>query len=162
MLALHSGIMECAEVGIALRDLFKGLKLECYPKTSGSKGLQVYAPLNTPVTYEDTKPFSHAIAMLLEKQMPELVVSSQKKSIRRGKVLVDWSQNDEHKTTACVYSLRAREHPTVSTPVSWQEVEKARGPEQLTFEADAVLERVERDGDLFAPVLKKRQKLPEL
>ena len=157
-----AGIMECAEVGIALRDLFKGLKLECYPKTSGSKGIQIYAPLNTPVTYEDTKPFSHAIAMLLEKQMPKLVVSSQKKSIRRGKVLVDWSQNDEHKTTACVYSLRAREHPTVSTPVSWQEVEKARGPEQLTFEADAVLERVERDGDLFAPVLKKRQKLPEL
>jgi bifunctional non-homologous end joining protein LigD len=157
-----AGIMECAEVGIALRDLFKGLKLECYPKTSGSKGIQIYAPLNTAITYEDTKPFSHAIAMLLEKQMPKLVVSSQKKSIRRGKVLVDWSQNDEHKTTACVYSLRAREHPTVSTPVSWQEVEKARGPEQLTFEADAVLERVERDGDLFAPVLKKRQKLPEL
>jgi len=157
-----AGIMECAEVGIALRDLFKSLKLECYPKTSGSKGIQIYAPLNTAITYEDTKPFSHAIAMLLEKQMPKLVVSSQKKSIRRGKVLVDWSQNDEHKTTACVYSLRAREHPTVSTPVSWQEVEKARGPEQLTFEADAVLERVERDGDLFAPVLKKRQKLPEL
>jgi bifunctional non-homologous end joining protein LigD len=157
-----AGIIECAEVGIALRDLFAGLKLESYPKTSGSKGLQVYVPLNTAVTYDDTKPFSHAIAKLLEKQMPKLVVSTQKKSLRGGKVLVDWSQNDEHKTTANVYSLRAREHPTVSTPVTWDEVEHAEEPDQLRFEADDVLARVEDKGDLFAPVLKKRQKLPEL
>jgi bifunctional non-homologous end joining protein LigD len=157
-----AGIMECVRVGIALRDLFAGLKLDCYPKTSGSKGLQVYVPLNSRVTYDETKPFAHAIAMLLEKQMPELVVSSMKKSIRGGKVLVDWSQNDEHKTTVCVYSLRARERPTVSTPVRWEEVEKARSPKQLTFEAGAVLKRVEQHGDLFAPVLEQRQKLPKL
>jgi bifunctional non-homologous end joining protein LigD len=157
-----AGIMECVQVGIALRDLFAGLKLDCYPKTSGSKGLQVYVPLNTKVTYDDTKPFAHAIAMLLEKQLPKLVVSSMKKSLRSGKVLVDWSQNDDHKTTVCVYSLRARERPTVSTPVRWEEVESAREPKHLTFEAGAVLDRVEEQGDLFAPVLEQRQKLPRL
>jgi len=157
-----AGIMECVQVGIALRDLFAGLKLDCYAKTSGSKGLQIYVPLNTKVTYDDTKPFAHAIAMLLEKQLPKLVVSSMKKSIRGGKVLVDWSQNDEHKTTVCVYSLRARERPTVSTPLRWEEVEAARKPRDLTFEAGAVLDRVEEHGDLFAPVLKQRQKLPAL
>jgi bifunctional non-homologous end joining protein LigD len=157
-----AGIMECVQVGIALRELFAGLKLDCYPKTSGSKGLQVYVPLNTKVTYDDTKPFAHAIAMLLEKQLPKLVVSSMKKSLRGGKVLVDWSQNDDHKTTACVYSLRARERPTVSTPVRWEEVESAREPKHLTFEAGAVLDRVSEQGDLFAPVLEQRQKLPKL
>jgi bifunctional non-homologous end joining protein LigD len=158
-------IVECSQVGVALRDLFKGLGLDCYPKTSGSKGLQIYVPLNTPVTYDDTKPFAHAIAMLLEKQMPELVVSSMKKSIRGGKVLVDWSQNDDHKTTVCVYSLRARERPTVSTPVRWEEVDEAietGSPEPLVFEAADVLERVGEHGDLFEPVLKQKQKLPSL
>jgi bifunctional non-homologous end joining protein LigD len=156
-------IVECSKVGLALRDVFKGLGLDAYPKTSGSKGLQIYVPLNTSVTYDDTKPFAHAIARLLEKQMPELVVSSQKKSLRGGKVLVDWSQNDEHKTTVCVYSLRARERPTAATPVHWDEVEDTleRGdPEVLVFEADEVLDRVEQHGDLFKPVLK--QKLPQL
>ena len=158
-------IVECSQVGIALRDLFEQLGLEAYPKTSGSKGLQIYVPLNTPVTYEDTKPFAHAIAKLLEKQMPDLVVSSQKKSIRAGKVLVDWSQNDDHKTTVCVYSLRAREHPTCSTPVRWEEVEEALetgSVAPLVFEAPDVLERVEEHGDLFEPVLKQKQKLPRL
>jgi bifunctional non-homologous end joining protein LigD len=158
-------IVECSKVGIALRDLFKNLGLACYPKTSGSKGLQIYVPLNTPVTYDDTKPFAHAIALLLEKQMPELVVSSMKKSIRGGKVLVDWSQNDDHKTTVCVYSLRARERPTCSTPVRWEEVEDALeqgSPEPLVFEAGEALERVEQHGDLFEPVLKQKQKLPSL
>jgi bifunctional non-homologous end joining protein LigD len=160
-----AAIIECARVGIALRDLFRNLKLDCYAKTSGSKGLQVYVPLNTPVTYEDTKPFAHAIAMLLEKQLPELVVSSMKKSIRGGKVFVDWSQNDDHKTTICVYSLRARERPTVSTPVRWEEVEQALesgDAEQLVFDADAVLERVDEHGDLFEPVLTRKQSLPAL
>jgi bifunctional non-homologous end joining protein LigD len=158
-------IVECSRVGIALRDLFKDLKLDCYPKTSGSKGLQVYVPLNRKVTYDDTKPFSHAIARLLEGKMPDLVVSSQKKSIRGGKVLVDWSQNDEHKTTANVYSLRARERPTVSTPVRWDEVEaavEAEDPDLLVFEADEVLERVNAHGDLFEPVLKQKQSLPKV
>jgi bifunctional non-homologous end joining protein LigD len=160
-----AGILECAQVGLWLRQTLADLGLECVAKTSGSKGLQVYVPLNGPVTYEQTKPFSHAMARIAERQHPELVVSKQKKELRRGKVLVDWSQNDDFKTTACVYSLRARERPTVSTPVGWDEVEGAlakRKPERLVFEAEEVLKRVEREGDLFAPVLKLKQKLPEL
>jgi bifunctional non-homologous end joining protein LigD len=160
-----AAILECAQVGIELRDLFGDLGLDCYPKTSGSKGLQVYVPLNTPVTYDNTKPFAHAIAMHLEQKLPKLVVSSQKKSIRKGKVLVDWSQNDDHKTTICVYSLRARERPTVSTPVTWDEVESAvkkKKAEALVFDSNAVLKRVDKHGDLFEPVLKQKQKLPKL
>jgi bifunctional non-homologous end joining protein LigD len=155
-------IIDCAKVGLALRELFARLGVDCYAKSSGSKGLQVYVPLNGKVTYDDTKPFAHAIAMLLEKQHPKLVVSSMKKSIRGGRVLVDWSQNDEHKTTVSVYSLRARERPTVSTPLQWEEVERARRPEQLQFDAGKVLKRVEKHGDLFAPVLEQKQKLPKL
>jgi bifunctional non-homologous end joining protein LigD len=158
-------IVECARVGLAVRALLEQVGLETYPKTSGSKGLQIYVPLNTKVTYDDTKPFAHAIAKLLEKQMPDLVVSSMKKSVRGGKVFVDWSQNDDHKTTIGVYSLRARERPTVSTPVRWEEVEETledRKPERLVFGAETVLERVSDDGDLFAPVLEQRQKLPAL
>jgi bifunctional non-homologous end joining protein LigD len=158
-------IVECSRVGVALRELFDQLGLGCYPKTSGSKGLQIYIPLNTPVTYDDTKPFAHAIAMHLEKQLPDLVVSSMKKSIRAGKVFVDWSQNDDHKTTVCVYSLRARAHPTVSTPVKWDEVEETLEtgePDRLVFAADEVLERVEEHGDLFEPVLTQKQSLPDL
>jgi bifunctional non-homologous end joining protein LigD len=160
-----AAVLECAEVAIELRAMLGSLGLECYPKSSGSKGIQVYAPLNGPVTYDETKPFAHAIAKLLERQLPQLVVSSMKKEIRRGKVLVDWSQNDDHKTTVCVYSLRARERPTASTPLRWEELEEAldaKDPDRLVFESDEVLERFERDGDLFAPVLERRQKLPEL
>ena len=142
------------------------LGLECFPKTSGSKGLQVYVPLNIEgISYDDTKPLAHALARHLESQHPELVVSSMKKELRGGKVLIDWSQNDEHKTTVCVYSLRARERPTVSTPVDWQEVEAAlaeRDPDALVFEADEVLDRAGERGDLFGPVLRLEQELPEL
>jgi bifunctional non-homologous end joining protein LigD len=158
-------VLECVDVAVALRGMLGEVGLESFPKTSGSKGIQVYAPLNTPITYEETKPFAHAVARLLEKGRPELVVSSMKKELRRGKVLVDWSQNDDHKTTVCVYSLRARERPTVSTPLAWEELEEAleeRDAERLVFEWDEVLERVERDGDRFAPVLERRQKLPKL
>jgi bifunctional non-homologous end joining protein LigD len=158
-----AAILECAQVGIELRELFQKLALDCYPKTSGSKGLQVYVPLNATVTYEDTKAFARAVAAHLEKQLPKLVVSSMKKSVRKGKVFVDWSQNDVHKTTICVYSLRAREHPTVSTPLRWKEVEEALGSsesDRLVFEAAEVLERVEKHGDLFAPVLDQQQALP--
>ena len=159
-------IIACCRVGVWLRDLFAQLKLESFAKTSGSKGLQVYVPLNTDeVTYDDTKPFARAVAELLEKQHPKQVVSRMTKSLRGGKVLIDWSQNDDHKTTICVYSLRAKERPTVSTPVAWDEVEAAsrrRSGKVLTFEHDEVLKRVERDGDLFAPVLALRQALPSL
>jgi bifunctional non-homologous end joining protein LigD len=161
-----ANIIACCKVGLWLRDLFAQLKLETFAKTSGSKGLQIYVPLNQEdVTYEDTKPFARAVAELLEKQHPKQVVSRMTKSLRPGKVLIDWSQNDEHKTTVNVYSLRAKERPTVSTPVTWEEVEAAsrrRSGKVLTFEHGEVIARVERDGDLFAPVLSLRQGLPSL
>ncbi len=154
-------IIDCCKVGRWLKGIFDSLGLKSFPKTSGSKGLQVYVPLNTPVTYEETKPFAQAIAEALEARWPETVVSRMQKSLRTGKVLVDWSQNDDHKTTVSVYSLRAKERPTVSTPLTWEEVEAARKPRQLTFEAQQVLERVDKSGDLFAPVLTLKQKLPK-
>jgi bifunctional non-homologous end joining protein LigD len=158
-------IVQCAQVGLWLREIFAHWGLESFPKTSGSKGLQVYIPLNTPTTYEVTKPFAHALARLLEDEHKELVVSDMKKELRSGKVLVDWSQNDEHKTTVSVYSLRARPHPTVSTPVTWEEVErtlKKKDAKLLVFEAPQVVERCSKMGDLHAPVLKLKQKLPDL
>jgi bifunctional non-homologous end joining protein LigD len=156
-------IVECCRVGVLLRDMFAPLGLECFPKTSGSKGLQVYVPLNTAVGYDSTKAFALATARRLEEAHPDLVVSNMRKELRTGKVLVDWSQNDDMKTTICVYSLRAREQPTVSTPLRWSEVEramKADDPTQLVFQWDAVLKRVERHGDLFEPVRRLKQKLP--
>jgi bifunctional non-homologous end joining protein LigD len=156
-------IVLCCKVGLWLKALFSKLKLESFAKTSGSKGLQVYVPLNTRVTYERTKAFAHAVAETLEREFPETVVSKMQKNLRGGKVLVDWSQNDPHKTTVCVYSLRAKEHPMVSTPVTWDEVAttlKKKNAKLLTFEVDDVLKRVKKNGDLFAPVLKLKQKLP--
>jgi bifunctional non-homologous end joining protein LigD len=156
-------IVLCCKVGLWLRDLFSALGMKSFAKTSGSKGLQVYVPLNTPTTYEKTKPFAHAVAQLLEAQAPDEIVSRMQKSLRTGKVLVDWSQNDGKKTTINVYSLRAKERPTVSTPVSWEEVEKAaKKKKPLAFTSEEVLERVEKLGDLFAPVLDLKQKLPSL
>ena len=157
-----ASIVECCRVALLLRGMFERLGLECFAKTSGSKGMQVYLPLNTPATYDETTPFAKAVAELLEQEEPGLVVSQQSKELRKGKVLVDWSQNVDFKTTVCVYSLRAREHPTVSTPLRWDEVESAERPEDLRFEAPAVLERVEAHGDLYEPVLKLEQRLPDL
>ena len=158
-------IVQCAQVGLWVREIFEHFGLESFPKTSGSKGLQVYVPLNLPTSYDETKPFAHAIARLLEEAHPDLVVSDMKKAVRTGKVFVDWSQNDEHKTTIAVYSLRARERPTVSTPVTWEEVEQAlkkKDAQKLVYEAKDVLVRMEKIGDLFAPVLKLKQRLPQL
>jgi bifunctional non-homologous end joining protein LigD len=158
-------IVECAEVALRLREAFGHLGLEAFPKTSGSKGMQVYVPLNTPATYAQTKPFARGIAQVLERRHPELIVSDMKKTLRKGKVLVDWSQNDEHKTTVNVYSLRARDRPTVSTPLQWGEVEAvlgSRDPEELAFTSDAVLARVAEHGDLFRPVIELEQELPVL
>jgi bifunctional non-homologous end joining protein LigD len=157
-------IVQCCQVGLWLRGIFEKFGLNCYAKTSGSKGLQIYVPLNTPVSYDQTKPFAHALARLLESEHPELVVSDMKKTLRVGKILVDWSQNDEHKTTINVYSLRAKQQPTVSTPVSWDEVKRCfskKDPDLLVFKSQQVLERVEKIGDLFAAVLTEKQKLPE-
>jgi bifunctional non-homologous end joining protein LigD len=158
-------ILDCCGAALQLKALLDGLKLKSFAKTSGSKGLQVYAPLNSPITYEKTKPFAHAIAIQLETASPKTIVSNMQKSLRKGKVLVDWSQNDSHKTTVCVYSLRAKERPSVSTPVTWEEVEtafKKKDAKKLAFEPEQVLRRIEKHGDLFAPVLKLKQKLPPL
>ena len=156
-------VVECGRVAFWLREVLEDLGLQAFPKTSGSKGLQIYVPLNTPVTYDEAKPFAHALAKLLEQQHPQDVLSVMTKELRTGKVFIDWSQNDDSKTTVCVYSLRARPRPTVSTPVSWDEVERvvATGnPDDLVFEADALLERVEAHGDLFALLNELEQSLP--
>jgi bifunctional non-homologous end joining protein LigD len=162
---LPATLIDCTQVALWLREVLDQLGLECFAKTSGSKGLHFYIPLNTPVTYEQTKPFAGALARLMEKRHPDRVTSNMKKELRKGKVFIDWSQNDDFKTTVCVYSLRARERPTVATPVTWEEVEGALEADDagaLTFETEAVIERIEADGDLFEPVLKLEQALPEL
>jgi bifunctional non-homologous end joining protein LigD len=151
-------------VGLWLRDLLAKLKLKSFAKTSGSKGLQVYVPLNTAVTFDRTKDLSRALAQHLEREHPRLVISKMARALRAGKVFVDWSQNDEHKTTINVYSLRAREQPTASTPVTWKEVEtglKKKDASLLVFPAARVPQRVEKLGDLFAPVNTLKQRLPK-
>lgn len=160
-----ANIVQCCQVGLWVREIFDHFGLRSFPKTSGSKGMQVYIPLHTKTSYEQTKSFAHAVARLLEQAHPDLVVSDMKKAVRTNKVFVDWSQNDQHKTTISVYSLRAREHPTVSTPVAWEEVEQAlrkKDAGRLVFEAKDVLARVEKMGDLFEPVRTLKQKLPQL
>jgi bifunctional non-homologous end joining protein LigD len=160
-----ANIVQCCQVGLWLREIFDKFGLQSFPKTSGSKGLQIYVPLNTPTTYDATKTFARALAQLLEQEHPDLVVSDMKKNLRTGKVFVDWSQNDEHKTTVAVYSLRARERPTVSTPISWDEAERAlkkKDANLLVFEAKQTVARVEKHGDLFAPLLDLKQRLPNL
>jgi bifunctional non-homologous end joining protein LigD len=157
-------IVQCCQVGVWLRDLLAHMKLKSFAKTSGSKGLQVYVPLNTAVTYDQTKDLSRALAQHLEREHIGLVTSNMSKAVRKGKVFVDWSQNDDHKTTVCVYSLRAKEGPTVSTPVTWDEVEnclKKKKADLLKFHSDEVLARVDKHGDLFEPVEKLKQKLPK-
>jgi len=156
-------ILQCCQVGLWVKEIFDGLGLESFPKTSGSKGLQVYVPLNTPVTYERTKAFARRLAELLEEKHPDLVLSKMERKLRKGKVFVDWSQNDDKKTTVTVYSLRAKERPTASTPLTWAEVKKAvKAKKKLSFEAGEVLKRVAKLGDLFEPVLTLKQKLPPL
>ncbi|MDQ3240293.1 MAG: non-homologous end-joining DNA ligase [Actinomycetota bacterium] len=160
-----AAVLECARVALALRDLLAPLGVESWVKTSGSKGLQVYVPLNVETSYAQTKPFALAVAQLLERDHPELVVSRMRKDLREGKVFVDWSQNDEHKTTVCVYSLRAKAHPMVSTPLAWDEVEEALAahePGLLAFDWEAALARTEEHGDLFSEVLDREQTLPAL
>jgi len=160
-----ANIVQCCEVAFWLREIFEHFGLHSFPKTSGSKGLQVYVPLNTPTTFDQTKSFARALAQLLEDQHPGQVVSDMKKRLRTGKVFVDWSQNDEHKTTVAVYSLRAREYPTVSTPVSWEEAERAlkkKDANLLVFKSSQTISRFEKLGDLFAPLLRLKQRLPNL
>jgi bifunctional non-homologous end joining protein LigD len=155
-----AGLTECAEVALLLRESLSSLGLTALAKTSGSKGMQVYVPLNSPVDYEETRSFSLALAQVLEKQRPDLVVTNMSKELRPRKIFIDWSQNSSFKTTIAVYSLRARDRPTVSTPVTWEELES--DPENLRFEAGDVLERVDAHGDLFGAVLQLEQHLPRL
>jgi bifunctional non-homologous end joining protein LigD len=161
-----AGIVDCCEVALELHEMFAQLGMQTLAKTSGATGLQVYVPLNDEdVTYAQTKPFAHAVADLLEHRRPERVVSRMAKAQRPGKVLIDWSQNDEHKTTVSVYSLRARDSPTVSTPVTWEELRTCRDtgdPALLEFNPEGVLERVRERGDLFAEVISLHQSLPAL
>jgi len=153
-----AGLDECAEIALILRGMLDELGLDSFAKTSGSKGLQIYVPLNSGATYEETKPFAHEVARIFESQMPDRVVSKMKKSLRKGRVFIDWSQNVEHKTTVCVYSMRAKAVPSVSTPVTWAEVTEG----DLTFGPEEVLQRVAADGDLFRKLLEIEQRLPEL
>jgi bifunctional non-homologous end joining protein LigD len=158
-------VLTCAEVALWLREALEVLGLKSWVKTSGSKGLQQYVPLAGTQGYQITKPFSLALAQVIERQHPDRVVTTQDKSVRPNRVLIDWSQNTSFKTTVSVYSLRARARPTASTPVSWDEVTsalQAGDPGRLVFEANDVLERVERLGDLMEPLVNGDQELPAL
>jgi len=158
-----ANILQCSQVAQWLRTELEKLELESVAKTSGSKGLQIYVPLNTPTNYDVTKNFAHKIAAKMEHDHPDFIVSKMAKRLRDGKVFVDWSQNDRHKTTVCVYSLRAEDQPTVSTPVTWEEIAaalKKKDGSRLTFTSDQVLKRIDQQGDLFerATTLKQRVK----
>ena len=158
-----AGMLDCVDIAFRLRELFTSLGLEAFPKTSGGKGLHLAIPLNTDVSYDATKSFALEVAKRFEKELPDRVVHRMRQDLRSGKVFIDWSQNDIHKTTVSVYSLRARPRPTVSTPVTWDELEEVRereDPSLITFEAPQVLERVAEHGDLHAPILTLEQALP--
>ena len=158
-------IIDCAEVALFLRDFLDARGLKTFPKTSGSKGLQIYGPLNSTATFDQTKLFARRTAEILAREHPDKALTQMARNLRKGKVFIDWSQNDQHKTTVCAYSLRAKEHPTVSTPLKWSELEAAlknRSSEKLSFEASDALARAKKYGDLFAPVLKLKQKLPKI
>lgn len=155
-------LRDCLDLALIMRDMLAGLGLKSFPKTSGGKGLHFFVPLNTEVTYDQTKPFARAVAETMEKHYPDRVVSKMAKSLRPGKVLIDWSQNTEHKTMACVYSLRARSQPTVSLPLRWEEIEHAarvKDASRLIYTAERAVARVEKEGDLFREVLTLRQRL---
>lgn len=157
-----AAVKECADVALDIRHVLERIGLVGLVKTSGGKGLQLYVPLNAPHTHEQCSAFALAIAQVLQRARPDAVTPVMRKADRPGKVFVDWSQNSRHKTTVAVYSLRARPRPTVSTPLTWDEVEAAAaGQQDLVFEADDVLERVEKHGDLFADALTVEQSLPE-
>lgn len=157
-------LLDCIEVAFLIKAILDGLKLRAFPKVSGSKGLQIYLPLNGRATYASTGAFAKAIAELLAQKHSDLVVSDMSKALRRGRVFIDWSQNSRSKTTAGVYSLRGkRDEPYVSMPVTWEELKKAKRTKNiqpLFFSPGAALKRLEKLGDLFAPVLTLKQTLP--
>lgn len=157
-----AGIPQCAEIALIMRDMLTGLGLQSFPKTSGGKGIHFYLPLNTEVNYEQTKYFAKTVAQVMERHYPDKVVSKMTKTHRKGKVFIDWSQNTRHKTTACVYSLRARKYPAVSMPITWEDLEnvtKKGDPEAINFPPDRALSFVEKNGDIFREVLELKQTL---
>ena len=153
-------IIECCQVALEIQDVLEPAGLASYPKTSGNKGLQLYVPLNTPHEHDHASDFALAVAQLLEKKRPELVLSNMNRRLRKGKVFIDWSQNSRHKTTIAPYSMRARDRPCVSTPISWDEVADGADGEPIVFETADVLERVDYVGDLFADTVSLQQELP--
>lgn len=159
-------IIDCAHVAFILRHVLKDLKLECYPKTSGKKGLHVYVPLNRKgTTFEDTKRFSKTVAEVIQRNYPDTVTSIMAKQMRKGKIFINWAQNGTSNTTVCVYSLRASEKPTVSTPLTWDELDSIASsgdPDTLQFLSSDVIDRVLKYGDLYADLLTRKQKLPYL
>jgi bifunctional non-homologous end joining protein LigD len=160
-----AGLEQCVKIALEFRKMLADLKLESFAKTSGGKGLHLYIPLNTKTDYDQTKSFAQAFARMLAQKFPEEVTANMRKDLRGGKVFVDWSQNDDHKTTVCVYSLRARSRPTVSAPVKWETLEschKKNNASTLVLEANQVLDQLEREGDLFQRVLSLKQKLPAI
>lgn len=155
--------VDAAEVALRVRERLAGIGLNSFAKTSGGKGMHVYVPVNTPIDYDTTKAFAHTVARVLEQDDPQRITSTMAKAERRGKVFIDWSQNDDSKTTVAAYSLRAGPEPRVSTPMAWDELETAVDNSDagaLRFAPDDVLARIERDGDVFAPVLEMRQEMP--
>lgn len=156
-----SDVITCCRLAVILRDYLRRTHLEAWPKTSGSKGLQLYVPLNSGATYDMTRPFAETLAHVAESEHPDLVVSTVEKAKRRKKVLIDWAQNAPSRTTVAAYSVRARDVPSVSTPITWDEVESAEGRGDLLFDTEAVVARLERHGDLMAPLLTERQRLPD-
>lgn len=160
-----AGMVECARLALTIRELTDRLGLRMWAKTSGSKGLQLYLPVNGPATYEQTRGFALAVARLVESASPETVVTTQDRSARQGKVLIDWSQNTASKTTVGAYSLRATPVPAASTPVAWEEVESAADggdATRLRFSPGDVLARLDEIGEIMAPVLSTVQQLPRL
>ena len=155
-----AGMTECAEVALGLKSVFDQVDLQAFPKTSGSRGLHLYVPVHGPLTHDDAADFALAVARLMDTLMPGRTLTTMAKVERKGKIFIDWSQNAFPKTTIAAYSLRARSRPTVSTPVSWDEVEQAAGGADLCFTHDVVLHRVEQNGDLFEPTTTLRQQLP--
>jgi bifunctional non-homologous end joining protein LigD len=153
-------VMTCRQVALILRDYLARLQLVAWPKTSGSKGLQLYVPLNNGTRYDTTRPFAEALAHMAEADHPDLIVSSIDRSVRRKKVLIDWNQNAASRTTVAAYSVRALPRPSVSTPLSWDELEGASAADDLRFDTSAVLQRLGQLGDLMAPVLSVEQELP--
>jgi len=159
-----ANVLDCARVAVDFREMLRHFKLESFVKTSGSKGLHIMVPLNTAVTFDQTKPMAHAMAMLMEKADPKRITTNMKRDLRGGKVFIDWSQNDEHKTTVCAYSLRGTQQPSVSTPISWEELSKAvkaQNADAFLFSPADVVKRIKRKGDLLEPLLRLKQKLPK-